>query len=245
MQVLHHLVFFILFAEFPQFSNIPLPVHLHGIPGHRVRLPSAPLPRHQWSHASKSKTTLQSLVLFSLSCGSYLGGRTRLEYDRILFRCDGLFRPCSSVFRALGLKCSHPKILSLIGPFDQILFLDVTYQKENETEGQNSRTLCHCVFVATPQTWMMFQSIKSRLWKQQAGGFSSVPWIRRCLADGSDFVCFCRTASACSLMRWGLLTRTLQRPGRSRSSGPPSSSCAVSRHGSCSFTLLLSLPLVQ
>lgn len=54
--------FYILFfavcvsAGFPQFSNIPVPVHLHSIPGHRIRLPSAPLSRHQWSHATESKS---------------------------------------------------------------------------------------------------------------------------------------------------------------------------------------------
>lgn len=51
-----------LFAEFPQFNNIPVPVHIHGIPGCGVRLPFAPLPRHQWCYASQSKTTLQILL---------------------------------------------------------------------------------------------------------------------------------------------------------------------------------------
>jgi len=50
-----------LFSGFSQFSDVPVPVLLHVIPGHRFRLPSAPLPRHQWSNASEGKMTLQSL----------------------------------------------------------------------------------------------------------------------------------------------------------------------------------------
>lgn len=57
-------------AEFPQFVNVPIPVHLHIIPGNRVRLPFTPLPRHQWSHASESKTTLSNLC-FSLLVKSF------------------------------------------------------------------------------------------------------------------------------------------------------------------------------
>ena len=40
-------VFSFCVAEFPQFVNIPIPVHLHVIPGNCVRLPFTPLPRHQ------------------------------------------------------------------------------------------------------------------------------------------------------------------------------------------------------
>lgn len=57
-------------AEFPQFVDVPIPVHLHIIPGNRVRLPFTPLPRHQWSHASESKTTLSNLC-FSLLVKSF------------------------------------------------------------------------------------------------------------------------------------------------------------------------------
>lgn len=65
-----HDTFSFCFAEFPQFVDVPIPVHLHIIPGNRVRLPFTPLPRHQWSHASESKSTLSNLC-FSLLIKSF------------------------------------------------------------------------------------------------------------------------------------------------------------------------------
>lgn len=54
----HKDMFSFCLAEFPQLVDIPIPVHLHIIPGNRVRLPFTPFPRHQWSNASKGKTIL-------------------------------------------------------------------------------------------------------------------------------------------------------------------------------------------
>lgn len=47
----HDCVLFVFVAGFPQFSHVPVPVHLRRFPGHSVGLPPAALPRLKRSHA--------------------------------------------------------------------------------------------------------------------------------------------------------------------------------------------------
>lgn len=74
-------------------------MHRHIIPGNRVRLPFTPLPRHQWSHASESNTTLSSLCFYLLrkSSNSLLKASNRLIH----------FYPSHSCLKSLKLMVMH------------------------------------------------------------------------------------------------------------------------------------------